>query len=46
MLTLSITEYQMADGFTHLEFTPQVEAETNGIWDKVKHHVTPMEWRA
>jgi quinolinate synthase len=51
MLTLSITEYQMADGFPilqdngPLEFTAQVEAETSGIWDKVKHHVTPMEWR-
>jgi len=52
MLTLSITEYQMADGFPilsengPLEFTAQVEAETAGVWDKVKHHVTPMEWRA
>lgn len=46
MLTLSITEYQMADGFAApLEFTAQVEAETAGVWDKVKHHVTPMEWR-
>jgi quinolinate synthase len=52
MLTLSITEYQMADGFptlsenAPLEFTAEIEAETRGIWDKVKHHVTPMEWRA
>jgi len=51
MLTLSITEYQMADGFPilsengPLEFTAQVEAETAGVWDKVKHHVTPLEWR-
>ena len=51
MLTLSITEYQMADGFAAPrepfkgEFTAQIEAETSGIWDKVKHHVTPMEWR-
>ena len=50
MLTLSITEDQMADGFAAPqtfkgEFTPEIEAQTAPIWDKVKHHVTPMEWR-
>src|SRR6476620_11381620 len=35
----------MADGSTHLAFTPQVEAETALLWDKVKRNVTPMEWR-
>ena len=50
MLTLSITENQMADGFAAPnvfkgEFTPEIEAQTAPIWDKVKHHVTPMEWR-
>jgi len=50
MLTLSITEDQMADGFAAPhgfkgEFTAQIEAQTAPIWDKVKHHVTPMEWR-
>ena len=50
MLTLSITEDQMADGFAapHAfkgEFTAQVEAQTAPIWEKVKHHVTPLEWR-
>lgn len=55
MLTLSITEDQMADGFAvqpgngqpgkPLAFTPEIEAETASIWEKVKHHVTPLEWR-
>ncbi|MBO9543564.1 quinolinate synthase NadA [Caulobacter sp.] len=42
----------MADGFAATpepfkgEFTAEIEAETAGVWDKVKHHVTPMEWRA
>ena len=50
MLTLSITEDQMADGFAAPhgfkgEFTAQIEAQTAPIWDKVKHHVTPLEWR-
>ena len=35
----------MADG-TQLAFTPAVEAATLPMWEKVKHHVTPMEWRA
>jgi quinolinate synthase len=35
----------MADGFTHLDFTPQVEADTAALWAKVRAHVTPMEWR-
>ena len=36
----------MADGFVApLEFTAEIEAETASIWDKVKHHVTPLEWR-
>ena len=26
-------------------FTPQVEAETAAIWDKLKSKVTPLEWR-
>jgi len=34
-----------ADGFS-LEFTPEVEAATASAWEKVKRHVTPMEWRA
>ncbi len=34
----------MADG-TQFDFTPQVEAATAPAWEKVKHHVTPMEWR-
>jgi quinolinate synthase len=34
-----------ADGF-QFAFTPDIEAETAGAWQKVKHHVTPMEWRA
>jgi len=35
----------MADGTTHLAFTPQVEAKTAALWEKVRGHVTPMEWR-
>ena len=34
----------MADG-SQFAFTPAVEAATSPMWDKVKHHVTPMEWR-
>ena len=33
-----------ADGF-QFAFTPEVEATTALAWEKVKHHVTPMEWR-
>ena len=35
----------MADGFTPLAFTPEVEATTAALWEKVRAHVTPMEWR-
>ena len=34
-----------ADGF-QFAFTPDVEAQTAPVWEKVKRHVTPMEWRA
>ena len=34
----------MADG-SQFAFTPAVEAATWPMWEKVKHHVTPMEWR-
>ena len=27
-------------------FTPEVQAETAAVWEKVRRHVTPMEWRA
>jgi quinolinate synthase len=33
-----------ADGF-QFAFTPEVEAATAPAWEKVKRHVTPMEWR-
>jgi len=33
-----------ADGF-QFAFTPAVEASTAPAWEKVKRHVTPMEWR-
>ena len=33
-----------ADGF-RFAFTPEVEAQTAPAWEKVKRHVTPMEWR-
>ncbi|MDB5492857.1 MAG: nadA [Phenylobacterium sp.] len=34
-----------ADGF-QFAFTPEIETLTAPAWQKVKHHVTPMEWRA
>jgi quinolinate synthase len=34
-----------ADGF-QFAFTPDVESETAPVWQKVRRHVTPMEWRA
>ena len=34
-----------ADGF-QFPFTPEVEAATAPAWEKVKRHVTPIEWRA
>ncbi len=34
----------MADG-SQLAFTPAVERATQSIWDKVKSHITPMEWQ-
>jgi quinolinate synthase len=34
-----------ADGFQPA-FTPEVEALTAPVWEKVRGHVTPMEWRA
>jgi quinolinate synthase len=34
----------MADG-SQFAFTPAVEADTLPVWEKVKRHVTPMEWR-
>ncbi|RAK65591.1 quinolinate synthase NadA [Phenylobacterium kunshanense] len=33
-----------ADGF-QFAFTPEIEAQTSPMWEKVKRHVTPMEWR-
>src|SRR5215212_9660849 len=45
MLILSIREgWMAADGFA-FDFTPHVERSTLGTWEKVKRHVTPMEWR-
>jgi quinolinate synthase len=26
-------------------FTPEIEAATAAVWEKVRRHVTPMEWR-
>jgi quinolinate synthase len=37
-------EGKMADGF-QFDFTPEVEAQTLPAWQKVKGHVTPIEWR-
>jgi quinolinate synthase len=35
----------MADGFADLTFTPEVEAATAPLWQRVKARVTPIEWR-
>ncbi len=35
----------MADGFAPLTFTAEVEAQTAPVWEKVKSHVTPLEWQ-
>ncbi|NBB17351.1 quinolinate synthase NadA [Caulobacter sp. SLTY] len=35
----------MADGFAALTFTPEVEALTAPVWDKVKDAVTPLDWQ-
>jgi quinolinate synthase len=35
----------MADGSMALDFTPEVEAETAPLWERVKSRVTPIEWR-
>jgi quinolinate synthase len=34
----------VADG-TQFDFTPEVEIATRPTWEKVKGHVTPLEWR-
>ena len=34
----------MADG-TDFAFTPAIEVATRPLWEKVKSHVTPLEWR-
>src|SRR5215469_8596976 len=45
MLKLSKRRNAMADGTFPLAFTPEVEAETAPIWEKVRRRVTPLEWR-
>jgi quinolinate synthase len=35
----------MADGFAPLAFTPDVQAATFPIWERIKSRVTPLEWR-
>src|SRR5215471_1589926 len=35
----------MAVGSAALEFTPDVEALTATVWEKVRTRVTPIEWR-
>ena len=35
----------MADGFSPLAYTPEIEAATRPLWDRVKARVTPLEWR-
>jgi quinolinate synthase len=35
----------VADGTSFPSFTPEIEAATAPIWEKVKTRVTPIEWR-
>ena len=35
----------MAVGSAALEFTPDVEALTAPVWEKIRTRVTPIEWR-
>jgi len=35
----------MADGSLPLKFTDEVQVATRPIWEKVRGHVTPLEWR-
>ncbi|HEY1448196.1 MAG TPA: quinolinate synthase NadA [Caulobacteraceae bacterium] len=35
----------MADGSSQLAFSPSVQAATSPLWDKIRDHVTPLEWR-
>ena len=35
----------MADGSLPLKFTDEVQVATGPIWEKVRGHVTPLEWR-
>ncbi len=35
----------MADGSGHLAFSPSVQAATSPVWEKIRNHVTPLEWR-
>ncbi len=35
----------MPDGFSPLAYTPEIEAATQPLWDRVKARVTPLEWR-
>ena len=45
MLKMSKMEaFVAADGFQPI-FTAEVDRTTRPAWEKVKHHVTPMEWR-
>src|SRR6516165_9882712 len=41
----AIREGAMAVGSAALEFTPDVEALTAPVWEKVRTRVTPIEWR-
>jgi quinolinate synthase len=34
----------VADG-SQFAFTPEIERETLPLWEKVRSHITPMEWR-
>src|ERR1043165_2272468 len=45
MLNLSIRRQTMAADGSQFAFTPAVERATAPAWEKVKRHVTPIEWR-
>jgi quinolinate synthase len=37
---------EAGDRISALAFTPEVERETAPLWEKLRHRLTPLEWRA
>ena len=43
--TIEVTSHATGKGAARFPFTPEVEAATAPIWNKLKSKVTPLEWR-